>query len=118
MISTVLTKHLFFLAFLIRLALILYGILGDRIWSIKYTDYDYKVYTDTSRYILEGKNPYDRITYRYTPLLAYILIPNILVIYEFGKILFVVFDIISGYLLENILTKFNVDKEKKQYILK
>ena len=110
MILTVLTKHLFFLAFLIRLALILYGILGDRIWSLKYTDYDYKVYTDTSRYILEGKNPYDRITYRYTPLLAYILIPNFLLFYKFGKFLLVFFDIISVSLLEIILPKFILSK--------
>ena len=33
------------------------------------TDIDYKVYTDASQY----DSPYDRHTYRYTPILAYLM---------------------------------------------
>ena len=111
------TTSLFIWAFAIRIGFILFGLLGDRLWSIKYTDYDYKVYNDASKRILEGKSPYERITYRYTPLLAYMLVPDILFLHEFGKILFITFDIISGFLLNSILEKMKVNNEAKFYAL-
>lgn len=36
------------------------------------TDIDYKVYTDAAFY----ESPYDRHTYRYSPILAYLMIFN------------------------------------------
>jgi hypothetical protein len=69
--------------------------------SINYTDIDYNVYTDGARYAFhllkkdfsdlslrlmqEGYSPYERITFRYPPLIALIMIPN-LWFREFGKV--------------------------------
>lgn len=56
-------------ALLLRLVLIVYGEVQDRFMSVKYTDVDYDVYTDASREMAAGNSPFDRTTYRYTPVL-------------------------------------------------
>jgi GPI mannosyltransferase 1 subunit M len=74
------------------------------VYFINYTDIDYLVYTDGAKYVLQGGSPYDRHTYRYTPLVAYMSIPNILVHELFGKMLFIFVDLYMGYLIKKILS--------------
>jgi hypothetical protein len=86
-------KHVLFAAGVVRLAMVTYGCIQDTIctdllsfqnaWPtcghperlvtraapIPYTDVDYHVVTDGARHILAGGSPYDRTTYRYTPIL-------------------------------------------------
>lgn len=94
--------HLAFAA-LIRVALVLYGILHDRLFQLKYTDVDYIVFTDGAKYIVEGRSPFLRYGYRYSPVLAMCMVPNVLAMKIFGKLIFVAFDLITGYLIYKIL---------------
>jgi len=91
------------LAMLIRLMLIAYGQHQDETMEVKYTDVDYKVFTDAARHVYDGGSPYSRHTYRYSPLLAYLMLPNITWSPNVGKLLFVLFDIFAGYLIYNIV---------------
>lgn len=88
---------------LVRLVILIYGEYHDQHSEVPFTDIDYKVVTDGARHIIDNGSPYQRHTYRYTPLLAYFLVPNILVHRSFGKILFALFDVLIGVLIRKII---------------
>ena len=87
----------------LRLGLIMYGDYQDQTMEVKFTDVDYRVFTDASRHVLNGESPYERHTYRYTPILAWMLAPNLLLTPLYGKILFGMFDIMTSYLIYQYL---------------
>ena len=92
-------------AIALRFGLLFYGLWQDENSAIKYTDIDYFVFTDAARYVWQGRSPYLRDTYRYTPLLAWILTPTAWggVWFSFGKVVFAVGDILTGWLMVLIL---------------
>lgn len=51
---------------------------------------------------MEGGSPYDRHTYRYTPIIAYLMIPNLY--YEaFGKIMFSIIDLLTCLIMKKFI---------------
>ena len=101
-------KTIYGLGISTRVVLFLVGLYLDE-YSVGYTDIDYKVFSDGAKYVTQGGSPFERHTYRYTPLLAILMTPNIFFFYNFGKIFFVILDIISGFLIEKLIK----DKEQK-----
>ena len=98
--------RVFAAAGLLRLVLLVYGVHHDAHSIVKYTDIDYVVFTDAARYIANGESPYARETYRYTPLLAWILTPCFY--YDriwLGKVLFAAADLLAGWLMVEILQR-------------
>lgn len=93
------------LAFVIRIVLIVYAKIHDQFLTVPYTDIDYKVFTDAARYIVEGKSPFMRHTYRYSPGLALLLTPNIVLGADYGKLNFSLVDIVVAVLINNILKR-------------
>lgn len=86
--------------FIVRIALLLYGILHDNKTNhIKYTDIDYQVFTNGSKAILNGTSPFKDQEYRYTPLVALLFVPNILINEHILKFLFIIADILAGKLI-------------------
>src|SRR5437763_2350849 len=100
------------LALLIRLGMLIYGEWQDAHMQVKYTDIDYKVFSDAARFVTQGESPYKRATYRYTPLLAFLLTPNIYIHKSFGKFLFVFADIVVGILMHRILCLRGLQEQK------
>ncbi|KAG7092646.1 hypothetical protein E1B28_008985 [Marasmius oreades] len=108
------------LSVIIRVTLIVYSEWHDARSVVKYTDVDYRVFSDAAKYVLRpgpgGTNlaagpwkvgnfgdPYSRETYRYTPLLALLLTPNEWLHPSFGKYLFAACDIVNGILIYKLL---------------
>lgn len=91
------------LSFGIRAALIGYGDVLDGTSEVPYTDVDYRVVTDGAQYIMNGTSPYLRHTYRYSPLLAIAVLPNLWLNKNFGKLLFATFDLLIGMLIKSIV---------------
>jgi len=110
---------LYLSSLLLRLILLLYGLYQDAHSPLKYTDIDYLVFTDAARFVAHGPSalgPYERETYRYTPLLAWLLLPTAynnmgfgkvvdVAMFSFGKILFAAADLAAGWLLERVLMR-------------
>ena len=85
----------------VRLALISYGKWhGASNPRIPYTDVDYWVFTDASGAVAAGGSPYERATYRYSPILAYALLPGEYMNMRetFGKVFFACWDVAVGAL--------------------
>lgn len=90
------TKRLEFviaIAVCIRLFILVIGVILDNVsdhW--KYTDIDYTIYSDGGSLLMENISPYERPTFRYPPIVAYMMRINHLIHPHAGKIIFVVFD--------------------------
>ncbi|KAI1077607.1 glycosyltransferase family 50 protein [Whalleya microplaca] len=105
---------LFTAATLLRAAMLLYGLWQDAHSPLKYTDIDYLVFTDAARFTFTpasasaSASPYTRETYRYTPLLAWLLYPTTVAggsafWFSSGKALFAGADLLAGYLIILVL---------------
>jgi phosphatidylinositol glycan class M len=78
---------------LLRTVAILAGEYFDRFSdTINYTDVDYYVFSDGAKLLSQGRSPYDRVTFRYPPLVALIILP-VKYIPVFGKLLFSFVDV-------------------------
>lgn len=97
--------RVFSAAILFRVILLVYGHYQDQYSALKYTDIDYYVFTDAARYVARDASPYERDTYRYTPLLAWLLVPTARggLWFDFGKVLFAASDVLAGWLILRIL---------------
>uniref|UniRef100_A0A7S1KRH2 GPI mannosyltransferase 1 n=1 Tax=Percolomonas cosmopolitus TaxID=63605 RepID=A0A7S1KRH2_9EUKA len=96
---------LFASSFLFRILIILLTSSYDSKTILKYTDVDYFVFNDAARFVYEDRNssPYLRKTYRYTPLLAYLLVPNHFFGWDvFGKVVFCGVDLLIAWLVLSI----------------
>ena len=86
-------------ALLLRLAAVAWGAAQDRLSPrLPYTDVDYFVVTDGARLALVGRSPFERATFRYSPLLAWLCAPNVLLFAAFGKLVFCAADAAVGRL--------------------
>ncbi|KAF8793198.1 GPI mannosyltransferase 1 like protein [Argiope bruennichi] len=98
----------FAFALLLRLILIIFGCIQDAFLDVKYTDIDYFVFTDAAKYVSKGFSPFKRYTYRYTPFLSYLLLPNIWIGDFYGKIFFSILDILTSMLIFRVQKKAGV----------
>ena len=108
-------RAVFSAAIVLRGVFLIYGILQDAYSPVKYTDIDYLVFTDAARSLSRGESPYARDTYRYTPLLAWLIYPTVWpgFWFSFGKVLFALGDIVAGWMMFCILRTYqNMSQER------
>ena len=56
--------------------------------EVRYTTVDYLILSNASSLMASGKSPFERSTYRYSHLLAFLLLPNSFLHCSWGKFLF------------------------------
>ncbi|XP_073044654.1 GPI mannosyltransferase 1 isoform X1 [Primulina eburnea] len=96
-------RSLILFSALFRVFLILYGEWQDAVMEVRYTDIDYFVFSDAAALMASGKSPYERSTYRYSPLIAFLLMPNSFLHQSWGKFLFSASDLLVGFFIHKIL---------------
>lgn len=96
-------RPLLLVSAIFRVILILYGEWQDAHMEVRYTDVDYFVFSDAASLVASGKSPYERSTYRYSPLLAFLLVPNSFIHHSWGKFLFSASDLLVGSFIHTIL---------------
>ncbi|ODQ80563.1 glycosyltransferase family 50 protein [Babjeviella inositovora NRRL Y-12698] len=111
------TKCLLVASILLRIGFFAFGLYQDATMEVKYTDIDYLVFSDAAKYIHQGLSPYLRETYRYTPLLAWMLVPNVSLFRSWGKIIFILCDLVTGILILMVLKLYGNIPERKRIIL-
>ncbi|KAL6655022.1 hypothetical protein ACP70R_005848 [Stipagrostis hirtigluma subsp. patula] len=87
----------------LRLALVVFGEWQDAHLEVRYTDVDYLVFSDAAASVAAGGSPFARATYRYSPLLAFLLVPNSLLHAAWGKLIFSAADLLVGLFIDTIL---------------
>lgn len=98
------TSRILSLSIVLRAVLLVYGIYHDAHSPLKYTDVDYYVFTDAARFVHNNQSPYNRETYRYTPLLAWLLVPTAWPgWFSWGKVVFALGDVLAGWIMVLIL---------------
>ena len=113
--ETVTLPVLLLVSLVFRVSLLLYGEWQDSRFAVKFTDIDYHVFSDASRHVIQGESPYLRATYRYTPLLAFMLVPNHILVFSFGKILFILCDLLVGLIIYEILSLKGVKRHSRLF---
>ncbi|KAK6919551.1 GPI mannosyltransferase 1 [Dillenia turbinata] len=96
-------RSLMIFSAILRVLLIFYGEWQDTHMEVRYTDVDYLVFSDAASLMASGKSPYQRSTYRYSPLLAFLLVPNSIIHRSWGKFLFSATDLLIGLFIRTIL---------------
>ena len=85
---------------ILRVSLILVANYFEDPQHLSLTDIDYKIYSEAAEYVTQGGSPYDRHTYRYSPLLSYLMIINQYFGFVAGKFVLVFFDLIALLLIK------------------
>eukprot|EP00760_Papus_ankaliazontas_P018895 PhM_4_TR17754/c0_g1_i1/m.54937/K05284/PIGM; phosphatidylinositol glycan, class M len=111
-------RNVFIAALVIRIIMVHYSLLHDYIFDMNYTDIDYEVVNDGAAHMVKGGSPFDRETYRYSPLLALMLVPGHLLGIQlvFGKILFSLCDLAVGAVLIRALKHGGVYRFLPMYV--
>lgn len=109
-------NSIYYTATALRVLLLVYGKWQDENMEVKFTDVDYHVFDEAARFAYNNESPYLRGTYRYTPLLALILQPNV-ICKIFGKCMFIAADILTAMTIKQILSLRKVDEKKILFAL-
>ncbi|KAK4796644.1 hypothetical protein SAY86_028970 [Trapa natans] len=109
------SRSILVLSALLRVVLIVYGEWQDKHMEVRYTDVDYLVFSDAAELMASGKSPYGRATYRYSPLLAFLLLPNSYFHPSWGKFLFSSADLLVGVFIRTFLRQRGVPEKTCTY---
>ncbi len=88
---------------LVRIILSIYSLIHDRYFHVHYTDIDYKVYTLAAKEVISQRSPYEQQAFRYSPIVAYLSTPNVLLVSIAGKIIASAFDVGIAYSIYKIV---------------
>ena len=100
----------------LRIALVAYSALHDLYITPPFTDIDYHVALSGAQQLAAGKSPFDAATYRYSPALAYIMLPSLMVHQSIGKVIFSAADLACAAVIDAVAARIGVKAGEQQWI--
>lgn len=99
----------------VRAFMLAYAMFHDSYFRVKYTDIDYMIISDGAIEMYHGNSPFARTTFRYTPLLAVLMLPNVFWL-SAGKVVFCLCDLVCAKCTYDILTNFVSSTKAKKAV--
>lgn len=109
-------RHLIICGLILRLLLVAYSVFHDNYFRIKYTDIDYSIVVNGAEDMVNGKPIYLGTTFRYTPLLAVLMLPAVYIASPMGKIVLIAADLGAAIYCYLFLRFYATEKSTRQMV--
>lgn len=109
-------RRLVIYGLILRLLMLAYSVFHDRYFRVKYTDIDYAIVVNAAKEMVKGGPIFGGTTFRYTPLLAVLMLPAVYIANFMGKIILIAADLGAAIFCYRFLRFYATEKSSRRTV--